>query len=331
MANQSAIEWTDATWNPVTGCSKVSPGCAHCYAETVALRFWPTQYRPVLTDSGKSIDSISTSHHEDYLANGFARPREFTDVMCHEDRLDQPLRWRKPRRVFVNSMSDLFHESVPDQFIVDIFGIMALAHWHTFQILTKRPDRMRAFLAAGDHGIVRQFMLLQQNGGTSTRPVFRALDIKRRDNIEWRWPLPNVWLGVSVENQHFADERIPLLLNTPAAVRFVSAEPLLGDVSLLRYLRAPGPPNAPASRRNYLDWVIVGGESGRDARPFNLAWARALIFQCKLASVPCFMKQLGKMPYEGTADPFTSGPEARNCHLYELDIDKGHGGDPVKR
>lgn len=286
--SKTSIEWASTanadgsvtpgeTWNPVRGCTKVSPGCAHCYAETFAER-----WRGV---------------------KGHAYEQGF-DLRLVPDKLDEPLRRKKPTTYFVNSVSDLFHEDVPDQFLVDVFGIMALAHWHTFQVLTKRPERMRSFLAAGDHGILRQFMLLQQNGGTATRHVFRALDIKRRDDIEWRWPLPNVWLGVSVENQHFADKRIPLLLQTPAAVRFISAEPLLGPIDVrwrcadgggfVQYLPAPGPPDPPRSKNRYLDWVIVGGESGPDARPFDIAWARSIVRQCKASRVPVFVKQLGQ-------------------------------------
>jgi protein gp37 len=271
---RTGIQWTDVVWNPVTGCTKVSAGCAHCYAETFA---------------GRQM--------------GGWKGRAFTDVRCHPERLDAPLRGRTPRRVFVNSMSDLFHPDVPDQFIIDVFGVMALAHWHTFQVLTKRPERMCALLGAGDHGILRQFMLLQQNGGTSTRNVFRALDLKRRDNVEWRWPLPNVWLGVSVENQETANARIPLLLQTPAARRFVSAEPLLGPIDLMRIdtTSDTDPGYSALELRDddegdlveTLDWVIVGGESGPHARPCDVAWIRSIAEQCRAAAVPCFVKQLG--------------------------------------
>jgi protein gp37 len=235
------IQWTDETWNPVTGCAKVSPGCAHCYAETVALRFWPSQYPPVVFAGSEKGGPLY-------------RPRQFTDVMTHADRLDQPLRWRKPRRVFVNSMSDLFHEAVPFEFIKRVWDVTAAAPRHTFQILTKRPERMLAFarwMAGGD-------------------------DISIAE-----WPR-NVWLGVSVENQHFADERIPLLLQTPAAVRFLSCEPLLEGLDLAKH--RPG--------ANQL-WVIVGGESGAGARPCNVRWVRSIVRQCQQAGVPVFVKQLG--------------------------------------
>ena len=299
------IQWTDETWNPVTGCSKVSPGCAHCYAETVALRFWATQYRPMLSDgSGKTIDTISTSHHEDYLAQGLARPRTFTDVMCHEDRLDQPLRWKRPRKVFVNSMSDLFHEDVPDEFIDRVFAVMALAPQHTFQVLTKRAARMRAYLSADKLELLDRFDA--------------ASDDWTHGTCGDRWPLPNVWLGVSVENQHFADERIPLLLQTPAALRFISAEPLLGSVDLTPWLiqsccgnitdgdtQNGEPPQCCGDPYEPLDWIIVGGESGHGARPMDVAWARSIVTQCKAAGVVCFMKQLGSHPiaeYDGEGE-----------------------------
>jgi len=239
MSATTSIEWTDRTWNPVTGCTKVSAGCKNCYAEGVAERFWAKQYDPVQED-----------------VSGVIRPRRFTDVLTHEDRLLEPLSWRKPSRVFVNSMSDLFHEAVPDAFIHRVFMVMAKANQHTFQVLTKRPARMLDYLKATN-------------------------------------PLRNVWLGVSVENQHFADERIPLLLQTPAAVRFISAEPLLGPIDIVGTI-CKQPVGTPA-----LGWVIVGGESGSGARPFDLAWARSIVQQCQATGVPVFVKQLGAMPMAG--------------------------------
>ena len=216
----SKIEWTDATWNPVTGCTKVSPGCAHCYAEDVAKRFW----------------------------NG----RPFEDVRFHEDRLSQPLHWRKPRRVFVNSMSDLFHEALNDDELGSIFGVMQETPQHTYQVLTKRPERMRQFM-------------LKYYAPASVR---------------------NVWLGVSVENKRMVYERIPILQDTPAAVRFLSVEPLLEEVELMPW------------QLDGIDWVIVGGESGRKARPCNVAWVRKVVEDCAAADVQCFVKQLGSNPVE---------------------------------
>jgi protein gp37 len=220
MSAVTGIEWTDRTWNPVTGCTKVSPGCAHCYAEGVADRFWATQYVNPWPMAASS------------------RPRQFTDVYCHEDRLLEPLSWRKPARVFVNSMSDLFHEDVPDAFIDKVFAVMALAPRHTFQILTKRPERMLRYCTSIgfddgefepdlDGEAMRDAMI-----EGAAQSIYARLH-PREDPSHWlavHQPLTNVWLGVSVENQHFADERIPLLIKTPAAVRFVSYEPALGPV-----------------------------------------------------------------------------------------------------
>ncbi|MCC9154861.1 phage Gp37/Gp68 family protein [Streptomyces parvulus] len=273
------IEWTNKVWNPVTGCTKVSPGCDNCYAETFAERFRGTP-----------------GHH---FQQGF-------DVVLRPERLDIPLTWRKPRRVFVNSMSDLFHEAVPDAFIVQVFARMWWARQHTFQVLTKRHGRMRSLLPHIEARL---------------REI--AYDLTLVDTpTPLRWPLRNVWLGVSVENQRWADIRVPALIDTPAAVRFVSCEPLLGPVDLGRWLRPVpdcghvtpedgtcGHPKAftpechrwadcPARQRtddwHGLDWVIAGGESGHRARPMHPAWARQLRDACDVAGVPFFFKQHGE-------------------------------------
>ena len=238
MADKTGIEWTDATWNPVTGCTKVSEGCDHCYAETIAHRFAGTKAYP----------------------NGF-------DVTLRPERLDQPLRWKRPRKVFVNSMSDLFHSDVPDDYIAQVFEVMTKAQQHTFQVLTKRPGRMRSLLSR------RSF----------------------RDNFaHWGqpWPLPNVWLGTSVETQRWADVRIPLLLDTPAAIRFLSCEPLLGPIDLFAW-------NIDRGMR--VDWVIVGGESGPHARPMHPDWARQLRDDCLTAGIPFHFKQWGEWVTEDQA------------------------------
>jgi protein gp37 len=268
VSDNSAIEWTDATWNPVTGCTKVSPGCDHCYAETFAERWRGTP-----------------GHH---FEQGF-------DVTLRPERLDQPLKWRKPRRVFVNSMSDLFHEQVPDDYIVTVFTRMWWSPQHTFQVLTKRHGRMRSLVPRIEDRL---------------REMEHDLDLLDAPT-PLRWPLPNVWLGVSVEDQKRADLRIPALLDTPAAVRFLSCEPLLGPVDLRRISRpsgqqpemvldvvgqrygVPGRWQAPTSHR--IDWVIVGGESGPRARPMDPAWARSLRDQCTAAGVPFFFKQAGAL------------------------------------
>lgn len=249
------IEWTDKTWNPVTGCTKVSAGCKNCYAETVANRFWGE--------------------------------RKFTDVQTHPDRLDAPLRWRKPRRVFVNSMSDLFHEDVPDEFIDRVFAVMALSPQYTFQVLTKRPVRMRSYCRTlGRHHESDRVSIAAKSLGGSFRWTLGACG----------WHLPNVWLGVSVENQAAAEERIPLLLQTPAAVRFLSCEPLLGPVKLCRGCPGCSAGDCGVLCNDGISWVIVGGESGPCARPCDVAWIRSIVEQCRAAKVACFMKQLGAKP-----------------------------------
>lgn len=259
MSDRTAIEWTDATWNPVTGCTKVSPGCAYCYAERLTLRF---------KRGGRFIPGEAS-------------------IQLHPERINQPLRWKKPRRIFVNSMSDLFHEDVPDTFIRHVFMVMALASQHTFQVLTKRPERMSAFMRA-----------------TETESLQYLLgDIWRESGRPWTWPLPNVWLGVTAENQRMANQRIPLLMQVPAAVRFVSLEPLLGPIS---FRWAPWSPTkvrdatgSPAEDHldglRCLDWVIVGGESGGPERRrlVALQWVRSIRDECLEANVPFFFKQWG--------------------------------------
>lgn len=215
MSDKSAIEWTDATWNPVTGCTKVSPGCAHCYAETLTLRF---------KRGGPFLPGSAT-------------------IRLHPERLRLPLSWRASRRIFVNSMSDLFHEEVPDAFVRKVFEVMKSASWHTFQILTKRHERL-----------------------ANVSPTLE-------------WP-SNVWIGVSVENQYWADRRIPLLKTVPAVVRFLSVEPLLKAIDLSAHLEG-------------LQWVIVGGESGARARPVRQEWVRQIRDECQMADVAFFFKQWG--------------------------------------
>ena len=290
----SKIEWTDETWNPVTGCTKVSQGCKHCYAEGVARRFWGD--------------------------------RKFTDVQTHPDRLDQPLRWRKPRRVFVNSMSDLFHDDVPDKFIDQVFAIMALAKEHTFQVLTKRPARMLAYLRQVQD--VEKDMNRWACAAPETYPC-AAFAIEDCD-----WPLPNVWLGVSVEDQATADERIPLLLQMPAALRFVSYEPALGPVNLWPWLNDPETYSAGGGfiagdgdwkGPSPIGWIIVGGESGPKARPFDVAWAAQTVGQCKDAGVPCFVKQLGAQPITNNDHPISGGMD---WELGRIPLKHPKGADP---
>lgn len=304
--SSTSIEWTDVTWNPARGCSRVSEGCRNCYAEKIASRF---------SGKGQTFDGFADTHL--FLGPGEPLNRKggwTGKVALVLEKLDEPLRWRKPRRVFVNSMSDLFHEALPDESIAAVFGVMAAAHGHTFQILTKRPERMRRWF-----GWIEQGFAGAGIGGTRLAPAGPSLTANYiRSCGEWRslkWPLPNVWLGVSVEDQATADERIPLLLQTPAAERFVSYEPALGPVDFgqlpnsggfaegQRYLdalkRLAWDCNADGSYvdscaiREGLDWIIVGGESGPGARPFDVAWARSTVEQCKAAGVAVFVKQMG--------------------------------------
>lgn len=306
----SSIEWTDATWNPVTGCSKVSAGCKNCYAERLAPRVFAGQHVP---DGSDRVDTITGPRR---------RPRRFTDVRTHPERLVQPLRWRKPRRVFVNSMSDLFHEDVPDEFVDQVFAVMVLAPQHVFQVLTKRADRMRRYVGSNESlgRVVAIANEIAQRSGLEIR-------VELRDDGLPGMSLGNAWLGVSCENQEAANERIPLLLETPAAVRFVSAEPLLGPIDF-RYIRDGDEPFSafrPRGQREPcdtlgLDWVIVGGESGHSARACDAAWIRYIVGQCRDAGVACFVKQLGAVPVhrggESAADRFM------------LQVRDRKGGDP---
>ena len=293
MSDKTAIEWAraddgtpGATWNPVRGCSKVSEGCRNCYAMGVAYRF---------SGDGQPYAGLARK------VGG--KPEWTGKVMLVEDALEQPFHWRKARRVFVNSMSDLFHPDVPDEFIARVWAVMSLAAWHTYQILTKRPERMQALLS--DRAFRRQVV---DAAGAMIEGDFAW----RAHPAPWRWPLSNIWLGVSVEDQAAADQRVPLLLQTPAAVRFVSAEPLLGPVDLTSLLcgdifDGEGAPYYDAlAGFSYwpsgdfgihgpaLNWVIVGGESGPHARPMDPLWAKSLRDQCQAAGVPYFFKQWGE-------------------------------------
>ena len=274
MADKTGIEWTNATWNPIAGCNDVSAGCTNCYARGMA-------HRLELMGSEKytGLTVLQGSH---VVWTG--------KISFDEDMLLQPLRWKRPRRIFVNSMSDLFHENVTDEMRDKIFAVMALCPQHTFQVLTKRPERMKQYFE-------RLQSVADQWAAKINKP-FSSSDVLNLRWMHWRmnqgpafpygpWPLPNVWLGVSVENQKAADERIPLLLKTPAVVRFLSCEPLLGSV----VLKGERIGCLPDSR---IDWVIAGGESGPKARPMHPEWARSLRDQCAAADVPFFFKQHGE-------------------------------------
>jgi protein gp37 len=333
--DNTKIEWTDATWGPVRGCSRVSDGCTNCYAMSLAHRF---------AGPGKLYDGLTTIRRGKVDWSGVVR--------LIPEQLAQPLRWKKPRRIFVNSMSDLFHESLTNEEIAAVFGVMAAAPQHTFQVLTKRPKRAAEWFkwVGGKDGY-------SQNGALHV-----ALCDAMQGQVDWdlddrhceellsnanEWPLHNVWLGVSTEDQKTADERIPLLLELPAAVRFISAEPLLGSLNLMR-LRGKGIVHRNAltgflessdtlltrDALPGLDWVIVGGESGNGARPFHVDWARSIVGQCRDAGVACFVKQLGARPFRaGGEDETLWGPTVRGREGDALDmpgevrLDNRKGGD----
>lgn len=269
MGSKTKIEWVinpdgtqGETWNPVSGCSKVSDGCQNCYAESMTRRF------------DKSWKPWTKANAE-------------RNVQLFPGRLDIPLHWRKPRKVFVCSTSDLFHEEVPWYYIDQVFARMGAARNHTFLVLTKRPRKMRGYFI--DPGVRERTRKIAQLMGVKvqTDPFWISADL-------WKWPLPNVWLGVTAENQATADERIPLLLKTPAAKRFVSIEPMLGPL----VLDAPGRPwlttEVDHEEDTKIEWVIVGGESGPKARPMHPDWARSIRDQCLATDTPFFFKGWGR-------------------------------------
>lgn len=265
---KTKIEWATDTWNPVTGCDKVSAGCANCYAETFSERF----------------RGIPGHHFE----NGF-------DLQLRPEMLDAPRHWKKPREIFVCSMSDLFHEGIPDEYIFKVFMVMAEEVQHTYMVLTKRTKRMAEWCA--------------------------------------KW-MPNgipghIRMGTTVENQRMANERIPFLLQVKAAVRFLSVEPMLEKIDIVfPHVKFAGD----TGTRPMVDWVICGGESGPKARSFNIEWARDLRDQCKAVGVPFFMKQLGRRPYrewhgEGPTQTFAGRPVRVTDSFESFVMEDEKGGD----
>lgn len=287
MADKSAIEWTDASWSPIrarnlkTGkigwhCEHDTTGCEFCYAERMNKRL------------GTGLP-FKPGHRKDI------------NIFLDEEMVLAPLRWKKPRMIFVCSMTDLFADFVRDEWIDKVFAIMALCPQHTFQVLTKRAGRMRDYMQECVSKQGRPLVGVAIKGKQEMATAKPGMCLAR-DTFAPA-PLPNVWLGVSCERQQEADERIPHLLQTPAAVRFVSAEPLLGPIAVGPWLHdsdcdlqehgAAGTCTCSEPREVRLDWVIVGGESGPKARPMNIEWANSIIAQCRFADVACFVKQLG--------------------------------------
>jgi protein gp37 len=341
------IEWCTKVWNCLRGCSRVSEGCRACYAERQAIRH---------AGPGGHYEGLVRSHVK---PDGRREPRWTGEVRFVPEKLAEPLSWRGPERVFVNSMSDLFHEAVAFETIAAIFGVMAACPRHTFQVLTKRPERARDFFTwAKRHGDGYDLCRIEPSelltcaheacSGDAWGDVEppEALDVMPDVEVfGTAWPLPNVWLGVSVEDQRTADERIPVLLELPAAVRWVSYEPALGPINfrivghgelaqdVLRY----GAPVENGWIRG-LDWIVVGGESGPGARPFDLAWPRSVIDQGRAAGVPVFVKQLGAMPCDGAeGEPtgnFRTNPETGRRQfemiVTRLPLRDRKGGDPAE-
>ena len=259
MGNKTGIQWTDATWNPLRGCSRVSKGCENCYAETVAHRF---------SGPGEPYHGL--------IAIGKKGPRWNGNIMLVPDKLADPIRWSKPRMVFVNSMSDLFHHGVSNEYIAAVFGVMAAATKHTFQVLTKRPERAKDWFA----------WVSMQSPSPAEYCAAEAKKLtgrKELDKIDNAWPLDNVWLGVSCEDQSTADKRIPVLLSTPSKIRWASYEPALGPTDFTPWV-------------NNLDWIVVGGESGNGSRPFDWVWAEDVVNCTSGSSTKVFVKQLGSKP-----------------------------------
>ncbi len=268
----TGISWTEETWNPTTGCDRVSPGCDRCYAMTMAKRL-------------KGMGQAKYQRDGDPKTSGPG-----FGLTIHPDALSLPLRWRKPRKVFVNSMSDLFHAEVPDDFIARVFAVMAVARWHTFQLLTKRHGRMKALLTSDSFRAAYEAAWDQR-----ASDLWRFGSQKTQDYMDGQpsapWPIPNLWLGVSAEDQKWFDIRWAALAETPAAVRFISAEPLLAWIDMAFDHECGDPPHwtCPAVP----DWVIIGGESGPGARPMSASWAREIVKQCRWSGIAPFVKQLG--------------------------------------
>lgn len=288
MSANSKIEWCEATWNCLAGCSEISPGCAHCYAATMAAR----------------LEAMGQEKYRGTTKKAGTRAHWTGQINLDEKALQIPLKTKKPTTYFVNSMSDLFHEAVPSDFIDSVFRVMVEAKQHTFQVLTKRAERMAEYTC------------------------------KRWGRFDGKeYPLsPNIWLGVSCEDQQRFDERQGFLRATPAAVRFLSCEPLLGPINLHAGLckHATGKPEHAAQTYGHycnpsgeIHWVIVGGESGQHARVMQLEWAQSIVDQCKAAGVPVFVKQMGSNP---KATGYIEGLEEPD--LYPIHYKSKKGGDP---
>lgn len=324
VSANTGIEWCDNTWNPVSGCTRVSAGCDSCYAVPMTHR----------------LEKMGAAKYAGLTVLNKAGDRHFNGVVrTHEEALTIPLKWKKPRRIFVNSMADLFHDGVPFEFVDRVFAVMALCPQHTFIILTKRPERMAEYFETRSLGdVIGSLRNIDAVSGSIDRYVgdeYQTDDllcgtrsgvggycepaVRDKPRLPQSFPLPNVILGVSAENQAALDERLPHLLRTPAACRALSLEPLLGEIDIgfdreiltdlmdndpshprderfrgrYPFAQTAIPEDAITRRKHWLGWVIVGGESGPDARPMHPQWARDIRDQCQAAGVPFFFKQWG--------------------------------------
>jgi len=319
MGDKTGISWTSATWNPIRGCARVSEGCRHCYAETMAGRF---------SDEGQPYYQLVKRTPKGARWTG--------EVRFITEHLIDPVRWSKARKIFVNSMSDLFFEKLTNEEIAAIFGIMAVCKQHTFQVLTKRSARMKEWFAWAGRLSMPE-LLGYAYRALKDRPDDLKAFAKADSNMGgYVWPLPNVWLGVSVEDQEAADKRIPDLLATPAVVRFLSCEPLIGQVDLSEWLMEPtGKFRTHNNTRQYqlkiklnhgLGWVIAGCESGPGMRACDHRWLRLLRDQCEAAGVPYFLKQ-ATAAQEGGHRLYPSGQAARS---EVVDVVSGGNGSKIK-
>lgn len=374
MGDNSKIQWTNASWNPLVGCSRVSEGCRHCYAEGMAARI--ANAAQAALRAGKVLTDVQAAYRRvvRWERGGMdaadvddkALPKWNNRVELIPSMLTLPLGWTKPRRVFVDSMSDLFHEDAPFDFIDKVFAVMAMCPSHTFQVLTKRPDRMAGYLALRSKEVEEcraegWCLVVCPNCGNhddynSEGNPPCSMECEERGKHKMArfdpWPLPNVWLGTSTEDQQAADERIPHLLRCPAAVRFLSVEPQIGPVDLSPWISCDDVEHlnpcgcgdgecstcwrSPATYNRGIHWVISGFESGHGARHGDVAWAESLVKQCQAADVACFVKQLGAFPIMAHARWLGLRPppllSSRNAHkvpegFLPLALTDSHGGD----
>lgn len=336
MSAKSDIQWTDATFNPTLGCDYESPGCANCYAVNSVHRMAGNP-NVKISNANKGLTRLP-------MEGKGGGPRWVGDGRFLAERLAVPVRWREGRRIFVNSLSDLFLDDFSNEEIAAVFGVMAAAPQHTFQVLTKRAGRLVAWFnwfnewrhpkrhirpALAEHAAV----LAEERGHRDVADVLYKAANKVAGLGDW--PLRNVWMGVSVESQPYAESRIPMLLRIPAAVHFISAEPLLGPLDLERWMpggwatgngcRLCGFMTSQSNHQEHcqvphLQWIIAGGESGNKARPCHLDWLRGIVRQAKAGGVPLFMKQLGDWPMGFSGLPASFGPKGENFEQWPEEL-----------